>query len=100
MSTLKLQIVQDSDEKNATFIFENEDHTLGNPLRYVLSKHPDVSFVGYSVPHPYEEKMHLRIQTKSKPARDVLKEATNTLEEMMTTLKGKMEDALREAEIS
>lgn len=30
--------VQGEDERNATFIFTNEDHTLGNSLRYILSK--------------------------------------------------------------
>jgi len=47
----------------ATFYFRDEDHTLGNSLRYVLSLTPHVSFVGYTVPHPSNPIMNLRIQT-------------------------------------
>lgn len=51
--------------KCATFIIKNEDHTLGNLLRYVITRYPDVEFCGYSMPHPSEAKMHLRIQCSS-----------------------------------
>lgn len=37
-----------------TFVFHDEDHTLGNALRYCLSKHPNVLLAGYDVPHPAE----------------------------------------------
>ncbi|KAH7827405.1 putative DNA-directed RNA polymerases I and III 16 kDa polypeptide [Monocercomonoides exilis] len=87
MDTMSLKIVQDEDPKNATFIFMNEDHTLGNSLRYILSKHPSVSFVGYSVPHPYEPKMHLRLQTNGPPAKDVLLEGAKQLKMLATHLK-------------
>ena len=48
----------------ATFIFHEEDHTLGNALRYILASKNEVEFVGYSMPHPSEQKMILRLQTK------------------------------------
>lgn len=41
-----------------------EDHTLGNSFRYVLAKNRKVDFVGYSIPHPSEMKLNMRIQTK------------------------------------
>lgn len=41
-----------------------EDHTFGNSFRYVLAKNRDVDFVGYSIPHPSEMKLNMRIQTK------------------------------------
>ena len=44
-------------------MFQNEDHTLGNVLRVILSGHSDVEFVGYSIPHPSDSKMNLRLQT-------------------------------------
>ena len=46
--------------------------SAGNSLRYVLNKDPQVSFVGYSVPHPSEPKMNLRIQTVGPSATTVL----------------------------
>jgi len=50
------------DMSAATFVVNEEDHTLGNALRYVLMKDPKVEFCGYSAPHPSEDKIHLRIQ--------------------------------------
>ena len=47
----------------ASFQIEQEDHTLGNSLRYFINKNPDVEFCGYTIPHPSETKMHIRIQT-------------------------------------
>lgn len=63
----------------------HEDHTLGNALRYVIMKKyvqhfgsvklrastltlqsPDVEFCGYSIPHPSDPKMNIRIQTYGK----------------------------------
>ena len=52
---------QDSDPTNATYSFYNEDHTLGNVLRNVLIKNKSVEFCAYSVPHPSEPLMNLRI---------------------------------------
>lgn len=46
-----------------TFAIGDEDHTLGNCLRHVLIQNQKVAFAGYSVPHPSEPIMHLRVQT-------------------------------------
>ena len=46
-----------------TFVFKNEGHTLGNALRAVILQNPEVIFCGYTLPHPAEDQMHLRIQT-------------------------------------
>eukprot|EP00656_Telonema_subtile_P010113 TRINITY_DN14829_c0_g1_i1.p1 TRINITY_DN14829_c0_g1~~TRINITY_DN14829_c0_g1_i1.p1 ORF type:complete len:113 (+),score=32.73 TRINITY_DN14829_c0_g1_i1:223-561(+) len=53
----------DQSSSCATFAFENEDHTLGNSLRYMIMKNPDINFCGYSIPHPAEPYMNLRVQT-------------------------------------
>lgn len=52
-----------SDGSAASFKIKDEDHTLGNTLRYMIMKNPDVEFCGYSIPHPNDNHMHLRIQT-------------------------------------
>ncbi|KAI5365480.1 Putative DNA-directed RNA polymerase Rpb11, 13-16kDa subunit, RNA polymerase, RBP11-like subunit [Septoria linicola] len=59
----RLTLLRGSTDTAASFAFEKEDHTLGNALRYMISKNPDVEFVGYSIPHPSEAVMNLRIQT-------------------------------------
>ena len=39
-------------DTDATFTLRDEDHTLGNALRFALNKNPHVAFCGYSVLHP------------------------------------------------
>lgn len=65
-----------------TFVFRGEDHTLGNALRYIIMKNPDVSFCGYSVPHPSENKINLRVQTNGVPATEVLKKGLEDLHDL------------------
>ena len=78
--------VLEGDETSATFVFGNEDHTLGNCLRHVLMQRPETEFCGYSVPHPYEPKMNVRLQTKSKAALEVLKDGLKDLRETACVL--------------
>lgn len=55
-----------SDGFAASFQIIDEDHTLGNALRYMIMKNSDVEFCGYSIPHPSENKLNIRIQTYGK----------------------------------
>nr|POE65258.1 dna-directed rna polymerases i and iii subunit rpac2 [Quercus suber] len=59
----RLRLLPGASNTAASFAFEQEDHTLGNALRYMIMKNPDVEFCGYSIPHPSEAVMNLRIQT-------------------------------------
>ncbi|EER28956.1 DNA-directed RNA polymerases I and III 16 kDa polypeptide, putative [Coccidioides posadasii C735 delta SOWgp] len=59
----RITVLPGASETAASFQFEGEDHTLGNALRYIIMKNPDVEFCGYTMPHPSETKMNLRIQT-------------------------------------
>lgn len=59
-----------------TFAIDNEDHTLANSLRFFLNKNPQVSFCGYSIPHPTEDLVNIRVQTTGEiTAADALKTA-------------------------
>lgn len=51
----------EGDRYNATYSFLNEDHTLGNLLRNQIIKNNNVEFCAYSVPHPSEPIMNVRI---------------------------------------
>ncbi|KAI1108195.1 DNA-directed RNA polymerase [Nemania sp. NC0429] len=59
----RVRILPGSTSTAASFEFLKEGHTLGNALRFVIMKNPDVEFCAYAIPHPSEEKMNLRIQT-------------------------------------
>ncbi|QKX60041.1 uncharacterized protein TRUGW13939_07183 [Talaromyces rugulosus] len=59
----RVTVLSGATETAASFQFKDEGHTLGNALRYVIMKNPAVEFCGYTIPHPSEAKMNLRIQT-------------------------------------
>jgi DNA-directed RNA polymerase I and III subunit RPAC2 len=59
----RIRILPGASDTAASFEFKKEDHTLGNALRYIIMKNPDVEFCGYSIPHPSEDLMNIRIQT-------------------------------------
>jgi DNA-directed RNA polymerase I and III subunit RPAC2 len=81
-------------DQSATFIFGNEDHTLGNALRHLLIQRNETDFCGYSVPHPYEPKMHVRLQTKNIRAIDGLKQGLSDLEDVSNLLEDRFMEAL------
>ena len=60
------------DHTCATYTFDGEDHTLGNLLRYSLIKNPEVEFCGYSITHPSEHTVNMRLQTTGKGTNEVL----------------------------
>lgn len=98
VTTELFEVKEGSSEANATFIFGNEDHTLGNLLRHLLVQRPDVEFCGYSVPHPYEPKMNLRLQTHGVPAIKVLRAAIKDMMELCDDLESKYNAAVENFE--
>ena len=78
----------------ATFALPGEDHTLGNALRYLIAKDPNVSFVGYSVPHPSEPTMNLRVQTTGPPAAAVVHNGLANLHEVTQHIQSTFDEAV------
>jgi DNA-directed RNA polymerases I and III subunit RPAC2 len=70
------------------------DHTLGNVLRHIIMRQPETDFCGYSVPHPYEPKMNVRIQTHEKPAVDVMVKSLQDLGKVCDMLETEFDRAL------
>lgn len=69
----------------ASFQVVDEDHTLGNALRYIIMKNPEVEFCGYSIPHPSENKLNIRIQTYGNiTAVEALHQGMDNLAELCT----------------
>jgi DNA-directed RNA polymerases I and III subunit RPAC2 len=82
------------DEYCKTFIIQNEDHTLANPLRYFIMKNPNVLFCGYSIPHPSENRVNFRIQSKNQTAVQVLEKGLEDLYSMCQKVHDKFEQAI------
>jgi DNA-directed RNA polymerase I and III subunit RPAC2 len=67
----------------------------------VILQNPAVSFCGYSIPHPAEDQMFLRIQTiegGSDTATDVLKQGFRDLKKMCSITKKKFNKEKEEFE--
>ena len=84
-----------ADDTCRTFVFENETHTLGNALRFAILQNPMVMFCGYTMPHPSEEKMFLRIQTvEGYSAQDALRQGLKDLKGICQATKESFKDAV------
>lgn len=82
-----------------TFAIGDEDHTLGNALRHVLMQSQKVEFAGYSVPHPSEPIVHIRVQTNKQSnisAVDALKEGCETLSDQCAYVLEQLEEVMPE----
>ncbi|SMQ53531.1 unnamed protein product [Zymoseptoria tritici ST99CH_1A5] len=97
----RLRMLPGGTDTAASFAFEKEDHTLGNALRYMIMKNPDVEFCGYSIPHPSEAVMNLRIQTWDgvnvmevlRKGLDDLSDMCDAVEEKFTTARDEFNEA-------
>ncbi|NP_001003888.1 DNA-directed RNA polymerases I and III subunit RPAC2 [Danio rerio] len=86
-----------ADEGCVTFVLNEEDHTLGNSLRYMIMKSQDVEFCGYSITHPSESKINFRIQTRdgvpaSEPLRNGLNNLTDVCKHVLQTFEARMKE--------
>uniref|UniRef100_A0A6U1EKQ2 DNA-directed RNA polymerase RBP11-like dimerisation domain-containing protein n=1 Tax=Tetraselmis chuii TaxID=63592 RepID=A0A6U1EKQ2_9CHLO len=87
----------DKDAAGHTFSLENEDHTLANTLRYMLNGSLQVEFAGYSIPHPSENMVNIRVQTTGeKSAREVFRESLGQLAEQTEHIKSTFQQAVAE----
>jgi len=83
---------------SSSFQIKDEDHTLGNALRYMVMKNPHVEFCGYSIPHPSENVMNIRIQIypeyeqETRPV-DALMKGLDDLNDLCTHVRGTFQDA-------
>jgi|Dee2metaT_26_FD_contig_31_5081728_length_430_multi_2_in_0_out_0_1 DNA-directed RNA polymerase I and III subunit RPAC2 len=97
----KLSVKAGQDEGSATFILGDEDHTLGNALRHVLMQTAGTDFCGYSVPHPSEPYVHMRLQTDGeKTASGMLKHGLEELGKSCTVIEDAFDKAFEEHENS
>lgn len=82
----RVKILPGSTDSAASFEFIDEGHTLGNALRYIIMKNPDVEFCAYAIPHPSEAKMNLRIQTYDGTAVAALQKGLKDLQALSDTV--------------
>ncbi|ELA42866.1 uncharacterized protein VICG_00181 [Vittaforma corneae ATCC 50505] len=81
----------------------DEDHTMLNPLRWVISNNwvgDAVEFCGYTIPHPSERISHLNVQLEDRNAqspKNVLKKVYEGLE-CIEVIAAKLLESIKEVE--
>ncbi|KAJ2547410.1 RNA polymerase subunit AC19 [Coemansia sp. RSA 1933] len=86
-----------ADLTSMTFSIKEEDHTLGNSLRWAIMQNSQVDFCGYSIPHPSEAKANLRIQTTDRSnAIDSMNKGLDDLKSVCQIVKSKFQQRLTE----
>ncbi|CAA80165.1 putative DNA-directed RNA polymerases I and III subunit RPAC2 [Caenorhabditis elegans] len=89
----------EQDPSNLTLIMYEEDHTIGNSIKHILSRMDEVEFCGYNVPHPLEDKILFRVQTKDGiNALEVLAKAFESVEQIFSTIRGKFEESYEQSQ--
>eukprot|EP01138_Halocafeteria_seosinensis_P003190 gb/GECG01003264.1/.p1 GENE.gb/GECG01003264.1/~~gb/GECG01003264.1/.p1 ORF type:complete len:132 (+),score=13.88 gb/GECG01003264.1/:1-396(+) len=87
--------IEGTTEDSVTYVIDKEDHTLGNALRHVLMRQPQTEFCGYSVPHPSDKRMNIRLQTlNGAPAHEVMQTALSQLAEGCDEISNALDQAL------
>lgn len=75
-------------ELDRTFVFEDEGHTLGSLLTYVLESFPETDFCAYSIRHPSENKIYVRLKVRNgNTVEDVFKRGIQELNIMLNHVK-------------
>eukprot|EP00801_Mesodinium_rubrum_P013262 Mrub_13420.p1 GENE.Mrub_13420~~Mrub_13420.p1 ORF type:complete len:140 (-),score=22.53 Mrub_13420:21-440(-) len=86
-----------SDDNCCTYQFDCEEHTFGNLIRYGLLRHPNVEMAGYSIPHPSEDIVNVRLQLhkeSDKGTNEVFMESLATLHGLVGFIGDKFDKAL------
>ncbi|KAG4914862.1 hypothetical protein AAZX31_19G040300 [Glycine max] len=83
-----------SDQSKSTFSLVDEDHTFANSVRFTLNQDPRVTFCGYSIPHPSDNRVNIRVQTTGDPAREVLKDGCQDLMLMCQHVRSTFDNAM------
>jgi DNA-directed RNA polymerase subunit L len=78
--------IQKNNNKDFTFIFLNSGHTIGNLLQKELLKNDQVVFAGYTVPHPLETTMKVRVITTEKSPREIMNNCIVNLLDKLSAL--------------
>jgi len=87
--------IKGPDPTARTFCLGHQDHTIGNAVRHVMMQNDNVEFAGYSVPHPSEPIVQVRVQTRpGTTANECLKQACLTLQQQCDVMRQKLEDKL------
>ncbi|XP_051159752.1 probable DNA-directed RNA polymerases I and III subunit RPAC2 [Leptopilina boulardi] len=86
----------DLNEKSKTFVFIGEGHTLGRALVTIMQNFADVMYCSYTISHPNEDKMMVRIQAREGRAVDILRRGLENLNDVCDHTIDTFEQAMKD----
>ncbi|XP_012326084.2 DNA-directed RNA polymerases I and III subunit RPAC2-like [Aotus nancymaae] len=98
-TALEMAQAAGTDRHRVTFVLQEEEHTLGNLLHYIIMKNPEkkVEFCGYTQTHPSESKINLCIQTRGAlPAVESIQRGLKELRNVCQPVLDKFEASIRD----
>lgn len=72
-----LKKIPDGKGMEDKILIPNADHTIGNLLSSGMQIHPAVSFAGYNMPHPLDNKILIHYKLKSGNLKKIIKDVIN-----------------------
>ena len=81
-----IKLVPDNKGMEGTIELPNADHTLGNIIADGLNLHSSVSFAGYNMPHPLDNKIVFHYKLESGNIKKVLEDIVSYYENLFTNL--------------
>lgn len=86
---------EEADQLMKNFKFENEDHTLGTLLTYILDKMPETEFCAYTIRHPTENVLYVRLKVKpGSNVNEVFKKGVTELRKSLDAVEKKFTQAM------
>lgn len=86
---------ENENELTKNFKLENEDHTLGTLLTFILDKMPETEFCAYTIRHPTENVLYLRLKVKQgNNVTEVFKKGVNELKKALDIIEKKFIQAM------
>lgn len=90
---------QSEHELMRNFKLENEDHTLGTLLTYILDQLPETEFCAYTIKHPTENVLYLRLKVKKgHDVTEIFKKGVIELKKALDIVEEKFINAMDEYE--
>jgi DNA-directed RNA polymerase subunit L len=73
-----------------SFTVNNEDHTLGYLISSGLQMHKDISFAGYSIPHPLVKELIINFVIKKNNIIDIISDVINYYIKLFNNIKNEI----------
>lgn len=94
-----VEIIENHKMQNSvTYKVYLEDHTIGDLLRIFLLKNDEVKFAGYKVPHPLEDTLEIKVQTKNKKPNEIVTTTLKSLQKDLFELGNDFDTLVKEKE--